>query len=78
METLIFYLDKPRKKLPQFKQFTARLVEPDTVEIDLVKDLPLTEVFSEFCQAKIQVLRMRNKSNRLEQLFLDLIKGDKS
>lgn len=77
METLIFYLAEPLKKLPNFKNFASRQMEADVVEVDLVRGTPLTEVFHEFCEHKIQVTSMRNKANRLEQLFINLIQGTK-
>ncbi|MGL5604103.1 MAG: ABC transporter ATP-binding protein, partial [Plesiomonas sp.] len=36
----------------------------------------LNGVFSQLSQQGIQVLSMRNKANRLEELFVTLVKGD--
>jgi ABC-2 type transport system ATP-binding protein len=50
-----------------------RLRDDCSIEIDVPKGQALNEIFSELKQKGIDVISMRNKSNRLEQLFLDLV-----
>ena len=71
-ETFIFYLNDPIAVLPKFNNFEARLINTTTIEIDLEGKQSISTVFKELSKNQIQVLRMRNKMNRLEQLFLHL------
>lgn len=71
-ETFVFYLSDPITTLPKFNDFEARLINTKTIEIDLEGTQSISTVFNELSKNQIQVLRMRNKMNRLEQLFLHL------
>lgn len=50
-----------------------RILDEHCFEIDVEKDQLLNGVFAELSQRNIEVLSMRNKSNRLEELFLALV-----
>ena len=71
-ETFIFYLNDSITALPKFNNFEARLINTKTIEIDLEGKQSISTIFNELSKNHIQVLRMRNKMNRLEQLFLHL------
>lgn len=78
-ESFIFDL-KEGKTLEQLMTFseqaseiTYRVNDDHTLEIDLKSTQNLNEVFVELNAADIEVLSMRNKSNRLEALFVNLI-----
>lgn len=45
-----------------------------TLEVEVAKDQGLNEVFTQLTAQGIKVLSMRNKSNRLEELFVSLVK----
>jgi ABC-2 type transport system ATP-binding protein len=59
---------------PQLNGFPVRLVDETTLEIGVEKGQNLNEVFALLSQHGIDVKSMRNKSNRLEQLFVSLLK----
>ncbi len=50
-----------------------RVVDDHTLEVDLNKTQNLNQVFEQLNSNNIEVLSMRNKSNRLEALFVSLI-----
>ena len=50
-----------------------RVVDDHTLEVDLNKSQNLNQVFAQLSAANIDVISMRNKSNRLEALFVSLI-----
>jgi ABC-2 type transport system ATP-binding protein len=50
-----------------------RMLDDNTLEIDLNKSQNLNPVFQQLTEKNINVLSMRNKSNRLEALFVNLI-----
>lgn len=78
-DTLELTLAKPRKRAPNLKGFNCRLVDETTVEIDVcAKDAnTYTGLLTQLSQAKLPILQMRSKTNRLEELFVDLIEHAK-
>jgi len=75
----VFVLDIQRQwdfllSHPWIKQFRMNLISPTQMEITLQKGDSLNEVFKAFDWLGIQVQSLRNKSNRIEQLFLSLTK----
>lgn len=77
-ETLILDLRSPLKQLPVLKQYQATLVDSTTIEIEISKQSSLNAVFAQLSTAGVDVVSMRNKSNRLEQLFVSLVKNGKA
>ena len=53
--------------------FTLRQIDDQTVEIDVAKGQGVNAVFAALTERGIQVLSMRNKANRLEELFVSLV-----
>ena len=50
-----------------------RIIDDHTLEVDLQKTQNLNSVFEQLSAQGVEVLSMRNKSNRLEALFVNLI-----
>lgn len=71
VETFILYLEKPLQQLPELS-LPCRLVDETTLEVDLQENCSLTELLQLLNNLDIQVKTMRNKVNRLEELFLRL------
>ncbi|WP_417659772.1 ABC transporter ATP-binding protein [Pseudidiomarina sp.] len=58
--------------------FKWRAVDDHTIEVDVDKNQGLNRVFEQLSAQQITVLSMRNKANRLEELFVNLVeKGRK-
>jgi len=76
----IFILDliKPIETLPDLNGFTAKLIDPSTIEVAVDREKNINELFRLFSTYNINICSMRNKSNRLEKLFLDLLHNNKS
>jgi ABC-2 type transport system ATP-binding protein len=55
--------------------FEHRLLDVHTLEVDVAKEESLNNVFEQLSNQQIQVLSMRNKSNRLEELFVRLVES---
>ena len=72
LETFVFDLVHVLDAVPTLSSFDCRLKDETTLEVDVPKQRALNEVFSELSRQKIYVASMRNKSNRLEELFLSL------
>tara|TARA_B100001094_G_C18185296_1_gene803419 strand:- start:759 stop:1670 length:912 start_codon:yes stop_codon:yes gene_type:complete len=72
METFILDL---KQEYPDFtlSSCTSRRISALELEVDLPKTSHLNEIFDELNQKKIAVLSMRNKVNRLESLFMQVV-----
>lgn len=73
LETIVFYLQHPLHQAPQLPGYTCRLIEPLTLEVDLMETQSMNDLFATLSQQSIYIARMKNKRNRLEELFLQLI-----
>uniref|UniRef100_A0A3B0LZL1 Daunorubicin/doxorubicin resistance ATP-binding protein DrrA n=1 Tax=Arsenophonus endosymbiont of Trialeurodes vaporariorum TaxID=235567 RepID=A0A3B0LZL1_9GAMM len=71
-ETFIFYL-APRSPIPTLDGYKFRLVDTSTLEVNVFRDQGLNGLFSQFSEQGIQITSMRNKVNRLEELFVGLM-----
>ena len=74
-ETFIFDLAENLDVVPElkFSDISARLIDQRSIEITLPADRNVNDVFLELDSKGIKVASMRNKTNRLEQLFISRI-----
>lgn len=75
-ETFIFDLVNPIESLPELDGYQARLKDPSTIEVEIERKKNINDLFNILSTHKINVCSMRNKSNRLEELFLDLLNNN--
>ncbi len=75
LSTHAFLLDVAEvpAELPELPAFPLRRVDENTLEVEVPRERALTEVFAALAQHGITVASMRNKSNRLEELFIRLL-----
>ncbi|HEJ9662369.1 TPA: ABC transporter ATP-binding protein [Proteus mirabilis] len=77
LESETFILDlAPKSPLPELQNYQYRLVDTSTLEVDVKREQGLNGVFAQLNAQGIQVLSMRNKANRLEELFVHLVNED--
>ena len=76
LETFILYLDHEIEQLPDCGHYHVRLLDKSTMEVDKHKDHDLNGLYSRLSQCNIKVVSMRNKSNRLEQLFISMLNNN--
>lgn len=72
-ETFILDIDKPAQ-LATSDNFKIAHIDEHTLEIELNKQQSLNKVFAELTVQGIHVNSLRNKANRLEELFIELVK----
>ncbi len=72
IETFILDVDSVPNELPKLENVEYRIRDESTIEIDVPKEKALNQVFESLTEKGIRVLSMRNKSNRLEELFVQL------
>lgn len=76
-ETFIFDL-AAKSALPHLEGYAFRLTDTSTLEVDVMREQGLNGVFSQLSSQGIQILSMRNKANRLEELFVAMVNGDRT
>ncbi|AUB53926.1 MULTISPECIES: ABC transporter ATP-binding protein [Enterococcus] len=70
-ETFIFDL-APYDKKPEIIGYTSILEDERTLAVEVERDQGVNGIFEQLSAQGIKVLSMRNKSNRLEELFLKI------
>lgn len=69
-----FLLDlAPGSAIPEVPEFNGRMPDERTLEVDLDKSQSLNSLFEQLSNQQVQVVSMRNKANRLEELFVNLV-----
>ena len=58
---------------PDLPGFSVNMVDEHTLEVGLDRKQSLNEVFDQLSAQQVRIKSMRNKSNRLEQLFVSLL-----
>ncbi|ARB93359.1 ABC transporter ATP-binding protein [Legionella longbeachae] len=74
-QTFIFNTEARITTLPDLHPFKPSLIDSTTIELRVDNHLNLNDAFALFSKQGIRIHSMRNKTNRLEELFLDLIKN---
>lgn len=73
VETIVLDIQRPIQKLPEIRGYDVRLRDETTLEVDIKKDEPINDLFTRLKEKGIEVVSMRNKRNRLEELFVKLV-----
>ncbi|OLQ92802.1 ABC transporter [Vibrio ponticus] len=60
-------------EVPQLERVVSQRLVNGSLEIEVEKTQGLNPVFSQLTQSGIQVMSMRNKANRLEELFVSIV-----
>ena len=74
-ETFVLNTREAVAAVPQVPGYSFDLVDDHTLEVEVSKDQSLNEVFERLTAQGIGVLSMRNKVNRLEELFMKLVEN---
>ncbi|UVK76889.1 MAG: putative ABC transporter ATP-binding protein YadG [Sodalis sp. Fle] len=74
-----FILDLAVKSpLPKLSGYRSQLLDTATLEVEVMREQGLNSLFNQLSSQDVQVLSMRNKANRLEELFVTLVEDGKS
>ncbi len=70
-----FVLDlaKPISHIPTIEGYELELAESKSLHVSIPKGKTLNTLFQQLTVNNIEVLSLKNKTNRLEQLFMDLV-----
>ncbi len=78
IETFVLSLKDSIEMAPALDGYSVRRSDEHNIEIDVSKEQSLNEVFAMLTRQNIQVLSMRTKTNRLEELFIRLVDNKKN
>lgn len=73
LETFVLDLRQPLAGLPDIPGYPLRRLDELTLEVDVAKEWGLNALFEQLSARGIEVASLRNKANRLEELFLQLV-----
>lgn len=72
-QSMVFDLAEDCSDVPSLREgLTARLLDPRRLEVRIPRNISFNQLFQELDQAGLVVDGMRNKANRIEELFIDL------
>ncbi len=73
IETFILYLGKPLESIPDCSDYSVSMIDSTTLEADINDSQNISDLFSILKRCDIDVVSMKNKTNRLEQLFIGML-----
>ncbi|MGH8500600.1 MAG: hypothetical protein ACRERV_17570, partial [Methylococcales bacterium] len=74
----VLNLERPVDELPELNGYRIAKIDANTLVADVRKGQNINGLFLELSNAGISVSSMRNKANRLEQLFIARVKGNQT
>jgi ABC-2 type transport system ATP-binding protein len=77
IQTMILDLIEPPKFALDLKDYHSHMLDDTTMEIKIRKNQSLNSLFDDLTRNGLSIKSMRNKTNRLEELFVDLIAENK-
>lgn len=75
-ETFVLDIREPIQSVPPLGTDCVRMIDETTLEADISKENSINFLFDALSRHNIEVLSMRNKTNRLEQLFMRMLEGN--
>ena len=72
-ETFVLDLSNEIDACPEIEGYSISLKDQNQIEVEIPKSESLNELFSELSKKNISIISMRNKTNRLEELFLGMV-----
>jgi ABC-2 type transport system ATP-binding protein len=74
-EVFVLSLARPVSTAPQLDGFKTRLLEDCELEVEKGPAVSLNDLFSQLDEQRMEVVSLRNKANRLEELFMRLVES---
>ena len=73
IDHFVLDLAEPVDKVPVIAGYQIERIGDKVLNVAVPKEMGLNQLFSQLSALNIKVISLKNKSNRLEQLFMDLI-----
>jgi ABC-2 type transport system ATP-binding protein len=74
-EVFVLNLAEPLSAAPALAGFESALLDDGELEVDKGPDVSLNDLFGQLDALGIRVVSLRNKANRLEELFMRLVEN---
>ena len=74
VQGFVFDLESPLDEAPEIEGFPLKLEDPLTLVVAVNKERSINALFAQLSSLGIKVNSMRNESNRLEELFIEMVK----
>ena len=71
-EKFILDLSRAIDTPPSLKGFVVKHIDDVTLEVSVPKDKTMNELFQQCNEQQVEIASLRNKTNRLEELFINL------
>ncbi len=75
VQTFVLNVRETLAAAPSLPGYVVALVDDHTLELEVSNDESLNDIFARLSALGIEVLSMRNKVNRLEEIFMQLVEG---
>jgi len=75
-ETFVLDVRDELSDIDNLAGFPVSLLDSTTIEVSITREAGLSPLFAALSEQGIEVLSLRNKQNRLEQLFIDMVRND--
>jgi ABC-2 type transport system ATP-binding protein len=76
-ETLVLNLREKLERPPELPGYRVAQLDDSTLQVVINRDQSFNDLFRSLSSAGVEVLSMRNKQNRLEQLFIGLVNASR-
>jgi ABC-2 type transport system ATP-binding protein len=73
--TFVLNLRESLAVAPHLEGYATRRVDDHTLEVEVSKEESINDIFARLSALGIEVVSMRNKVNRLEEIFMRLVEG---
>jgi ABC-2 type transport system ATP-binding protein len=77
-DNFVLDLAEPLTSCPTIPGYYIEHISAKVLNVAVIKEVGLNQLFSQLSMLNIKVISLKNKSNRLEQLFMDLITSNAS
>jgi ABC-2 type transport system ATP-binding protein len=74
-EVFVLNLRQPLAAAPELPGYAVQLADDGSIEVEITKSQNLNDIFAALSARGVEVVSMRNKANRLEELFMRLVEG---
>ena len=74
VQGFVLDVNDPLEQAPVVPNFSIQLVDSATLNVAIKKDQSINELFGYLTEQGNQVNSMRNESNRLEEMFIEMVK----
>jgi ABC-2 type transport system ATP-binding protein len=74
-ETFVLNTRGPVAAAPHTPGFALRRIDEHTLEVEVSKEQNLNDLFARLSEQRVEILSMRNKVNRLEEIFMRLVEN---